>query len=535
MADRAFKLTRGRRVSRSGIGGGRPAPGLTLATALAAFLVLALGLGTVLAVALRAEGSGALVPSDWAAVRFTLTQALLSALISTGLAIPVARALARRRFAGRGVLILLFGAPFLLPVIVAILGLLAVFGQAGVLNNALAALGLPSLRIYGLHGVVLAHVFFNLPLAVRLILQAWLAIPTERFRAAAALGFGPRAMFTHIEVPMLRATLPGAFLVILLICLSSFAVALTLGGGPRATTVELAIYQAFTFEFDLGRAARLASVQFALAGLAGLLAFRAMMPAAFGAGLDRPAQRWDGRSAGARALDAAVIALAAAFLLLPLAMVVAAGLPRLASLPGPVWLAALRSVLVALGSVAVMLALALPLALTAARSHRPWAEGVGLLMIAASPLVMGTGLFLMLFPLADPTALALPVTALVNAAASLPFALRALVPALREAETQYSPLAASLGMTARDRLRLVILPRARRPLGFAMGLTAALSMGDLGVIALFSRADAPTLPLALYRLMGAYRMADAAGAALLLLTLSLALFWVFDRGGRADA
>ena len=54
-------------------------------------------------------------------------------------------------------------------------------------------------------------------------------------------------------------------------------------------------------------------------------------------------------------------------------------------------------------------------------------------------------------------------------------------------------------------------------------------------IALFAGADNATLPLALYRLMGAYRTADAAGAAMLLLALSLALFWVFDRGGRIDA
>ena len=47
------------------------------------------------------------------------------------LAVPVARALARRRFPGRGLLVTLLGAPFLLPVIVALLGLLAVFGRAG--------------------------------------------------------------------------------------------------------------------------------------------------------------------------------------------------------------------------------------------------------------------------------------------------------------------------------------------------------------------------------------------------------------------
>ena len=71
----------------------------------------------------------------------------------------------------RGLLITLMGAPFILPVIVAVLGLLAVFGRAGIFNSALVWAGLEPVSIYGLHGVVLAHVFFNLPLATRLILQ----------------------------------------------------------------------------------------------------------------------------------------------------------------------------------------------------------------------------------------------------------------------------------------------------------------------------------------------------------------------------
>jgi thiamine transport system permease protein len=65
-------------------------------------------------------------------------------------------------------------------------------------NAGLAALGLPP-TIYGPQGVVLAHVFFNLPLATRLILQGWLAIPAERFRLAAALGFGPARVFRGME------------------------------------------------------------------------------------------------------------------------------------------------------------------------------------------------------------------------------------------------------------------------------------------------------------------------------------------------
>jgi thiamine transport system permease protein len=149
--------------------------------------------------------------------------------------------------------------------------------------------------------------------------------------------------------------------------------------------------------------------------------------------------------------------------------------------------------------------------------------------------VIGTGLFILLFPVASPFALALPVTALVNALMSLPFLLRALVPAVAETEARFGLLADSLGLRGRDRLRLLLLPRLRRPLGFSLGLSAALSMGDLGVVALFATPGGGTLPLELYRLMGAYRMDDAAGAALLLLALSLGLFWLFDRGGRADA
>jgi thiamine transport system permease protein len=72
-------------------------------------------------------------------------------------------------------------------------------------------------------------------------------------------------------------------------------------------------------------------------------------------------------------------------------------------------------------------------------------------------------------------------------------------------------------------------------MGFAAGLTGALAMGDLGVITLFSRPGEGTLPLMMYDLMGRYQMDAAYGAALVLVTLSLGVFWVFDKGGRAHA
>lgn len=501
----------------------------------AAGLVAALILAPLAVVFLRAETGLGLARSDWSAIRFTLVQATLSALISVCLAVPVARAFARRRFAGRGLLVTLLGAPFILPVIVAVLGLLAVFGRNGWISAALGVFDLPPLQIYGLHGVVIAHVFFNLPLATRLILQGWQNIPAERFRLAAALGFGPGDVLRRLELPMLLRVVPGAVTVIFAICLTSFAVALTLGGGPRATTIELAIYQAFRFDFDLGRAALLSVVQIVLTLSAAMMALWAVRGEGFGAGHDRPVQRWDANAPGLKAVDAGLIALAALFLLLPLAAIVAAGVPGLMSLPGSVYSSMLISIFVSAGSTLLLVLLAVPMAAAVAGGAARGVELAGLLGMAVSPLVIGTGLFLIINPIADPFALALPVTACVNALMALPFALRVLIPPAREVVADYGKLGLSLDMAGWPFLRHVLIPRLRAQIGFAAGLCAALSMGDLGVIALFADPERATLPLQVYRLMGAYRMESAASAALLLLILSLAAFWILDRGGRWNA
>jgi ABC-type Fe3+ transport system, permease component len=500
---------------------------------IAAALVAALTLGTLGVVAIRAESFSALSRFDWLAVRFTVVQALLSALLSVLFAIPAARALARRSFAGRGLLITLLGAPFILPTIVAILGLTAVFGRSGFVSIVLGWAGLEPISIYGFHGVVLAHVFFNLPLATRLLLQGWGAIPAERFRLASSLHFAPKDVFHYIELPMLREIVPGAFTVIFLICTTSFAVALTFGGGPKATTVELAIYEAFRYDFNLGKASLLALIQVLICVLAVVASLRFRVPQMGTGGLNRVVQRFDARNMPTRMLDLFWIVAVSLFLLAPLLAIALRGATGIVDLPASVWSAAFRSLITALGSAALAVLMSFALALSALR----WRglEIIGMSSIAASPLVMGTGLYIVLFAITDPANWALPITALVNAVMSMPFILRALGPALSGAERDYGRLADSLGMTGLSRIRLVLLPRLRVPMGFSAGLAAALSMGDLGVITLFARPEAATLPLQIYRLMGSYRMDQAMGAALLLLGLSLALFYIFDLWGKRRA
>ena len=189
---------------------------------------------------------------------------------------------------------------------------------------------------------------------------------------------------------MLRELAPGAFLLVFLICLTSFAVALALGGGPRATTVELAIYQAFRFDFDMGRAAALALLQFALclgAGVAGAARRAALW--AWAAVWTARCLRMDYRSHAAWG-DSLLVTLAA---LVPAG---AAGADR-AARRARIWPACLhlsgnatiRSLWVALGATALTIGFALVLAhaiLALPRAGAMGLEWLGLAALAASAL-----------------------------------------------------------------------------------------------------------------------------------------------------
>jgi len=336
------------------------------ALALLALLVF----GSLAAVISRATLPISLGPGDWSAICFTLYQSLISASLSVLVAIPVARALARRRFPGRAILIIALGAPFILPVIVAVFGLLAIWGRSGLISDALGLIGMGRLDIYGLPGVVLAHVFFNLPLATRLILQGWSSIPAEHFRLSAQLGMSARHEFQRLEVPMLRQTLPGAFVLVFILCMTSFATVLALGGGPKATSVELAIYSALRFDFDLGRAAVLALVQVALSAAAAVALLSVGRPIDLGKGLGAPRQMWQDHG---RIIDAIVIGAVTLFLLLPLSAIALRGVASLgAVLDSRLLEAIVMSLQITALSTLLAISGAMGIATVAARAKRGW-------------------------------------------------------------------------------------------------------------------------------------------------------------------
>jgi thiamine ABC transporter, permease protein len=499
--------------------------------------------------ALVATGSGtassvtAIDSYLWRISGFTVMQAILSTLLSITLAVPLARALARRPdFPGRRWILRLFAVPLGLPALVAALGLLTVWGRQGAVNGVLGWLGLSEpFSIYGLSGILIAHVFFNLPLAARLMLMELERLPAEYWKNAAVLGMGGFSAFRLIEWPAMARAAGGAAGLVFMLCVTSFTLVLVLGGGPGATTLEVAIYQALRFDFDPARAVFLAFLQILLTAAA--LALLRLIPAPdeeaplIAAATARP------DVSGWAVADGIVIAAAVLFVGAPLLATIVSGLGSdLGRLAGDALVR--RATLTSLGiaSAASLLSLLAAFFLVRARQARdpmhPETGGGVLAAIAGAssslvllvpPVVLGAGWFLLLSGARGAAIVPIMLVVTINAMMALPFVMRVLEPAYRTAASRNGRLALSLGITGWNRLRRIDIPALARPLAAALAFGMALSLGDLGAVALFGNESFITLPYLLLQKMGNYRTADAAGLALFLAVVCMGLMVISDR------
>ncbi|QGX90673.1 thiamine/thiamine pyrophosphate ABC transporter, permease protein [Tatumella sp. TA1] len=471
-------------------------------------------------------------------IGFSLKQASLSALLAVGIAVPIARALQRRHFFGKTLLLRLASMTLILPVLVAVFGLLTVYGHEGWLALLCHRLGIHySFSPYGLSGILLAHVFFNLPLATRLLLQALQQIPTEQRQLAAQLGITGWNLFRFLEWPWIKRQLIPAFVLIFMLCFTSFAIVLTLGGGPQATTLELAIFQALNFDYDPGRAALLALVQLVCCG--GLLLFSHWLTPV-GAHDVSLRQHWRPRVEGiwGAIIDSIAILVLILLLIPPLIAVAVAGIgpQTLSALSDPaLWQAVILSLKIALVAGGCSVALTLMLLWTSREYHRRalsgWASTIdacAMIILAVPSIVLATGAFLILNQTIGIDSSPAALVILINTLMALPYASKLLNGPMRDLANQYSHLCLSLDIHGWPRLRRIELPALRQPLLQAFAFASLMSMGDFGVIALFGSQDFQTLPFYLYQQMGAYRTQQAAVTALLLLLLCFLFFILIE-------
>jgi thiamine transport system permease protein len=125
-----------------------------------------------------------------------------------------------------------------------------------------------------------------------------------------------------------------------------------------------------------------------------------------------------------------------------------------------------------------------------------------MLPLGASAAMLGFG-FLLAFDEAPLDLRSSPIIVpLAQSLVAIPFVVRSLVPALRALEARLTEAAAVLGASPWQVRRQVELPLLARPLAVAAGLAFAVALGEFGATVFVSRADWPTVPVAIFRFLG---------------------------------
>jgi len=531
--------------------------------------VMAVGFGIpLMAVLARAAGSPRAVaelaasPYFRRVAVFTLRQAALSTLFSVLAGLPGAWLVARFRFPGRRLMKSLTTVPFVLPPILAVLGFILVFGNSGWLNSVRSLLtggdGRPWRILYSMKAIILAHVFYNYPITVRLVADSWAAIPRSTMKAARSLGAGPLRAFVSVGAIRLVPAVLTSAVVTFLYCLLSFAVVLVLGGGPEYSTIEVEVFRLIKTRLDFAAGSALSVVESVAAFL--FLGLYAWLVKRMRRGTEddvRSPELIEPRALKGLLWIPAVLYLlpAVGLIVLPLVAVavhsvlVSPTRQAPAQLSLSTWAATFsgRRVGAAVPLAAVLRSMVLGSAvaffttLIAAAAARFRAvrsgfsmgvfDGVMALPLGVSPVILGFGHLIIGQYLPRGDAVRLAAIALVHVVIALPFAYRILLERFRGIADRIVQAARASGAGPLRTFVTVELPLARRALVTVAVFSLALSAGEMNSTIILAPGSFTTLPLAIYRMIGAYDIDGACVLGTILIAVTTVAFLLVDRYG----
>ena len=466
---------------------------------------------------------------------FTLYQAGLSTLLTLAVGLPAAFLFARYRFWGKSFLRTLTAIPFMLPTVVVAAGFTALLGPRGWVNIALMRLLrleiAPIIFTGTLGAILLAHIFYNTTIVIRIVGNALTQLDPRLDQAARTLGASPAGLLRRLTLPLLRPPILAAALLVFIFDFTSFGVILLLGG-PRFSTLEVEIYTQVTAFFNLPLAALLALIQL-LCTLAFSILYSRLIARNVVSLNPRPNPVLPARTLAGRFFVGLSGLMLFVFYSFPLFSLPLRSVTRLEADQGQrgqvqygltadyynelfinrrdslFYVAPFAAIGNSLGyaglTVILSLALGFPAAAALSRPGRleRMLDPLLMLPLGASALTLGLGLIITfnkpLFGssiqlIASPVLLPIAHTVI-----ALPFVIRTLQPALASIPDRLRQAAAALGAAPRRVWWAVDWPIVRRATLSAAVFAFTISLGEFGAAALVARPESPTLPVAIAR------------------------------------
>lgn len=487
---------------------------------------------------------------------FTLYQAVLSTFFTLLIGLPAAYLFAHYEFPGKSLLRVLTAIPFMLPTVVVAAGFNALLGPRGWINLALMnmfGLALPPVNfLHTLWAILLAHVFYNTTIVIRIVGHALAHLDPRMAQAARALGADSPRTFRFITLPLLRPSLLAATLLVFLFDFTSFGVILLLGG-VRYATLEVEIYIQALHMLNLPVAALLSLIQLVCTLIFSILYSRMVTRV-----VAPVAPRSDvtylhrARSLPERFFMIGMAIFLIALFVLPMLSVPLRSISRLEAGRGErtevqyglttnyyrelfvnrrgslFYVPPIRAAYNSLGYACITMLLSLLIGLPAASAlARPtrlerWLDPLLMLPLGASAVTLGLG-YVITFSRPPFNLLASPwLVPLAHTLIALPFVIRSLQPALASIPARLQQAASVLGASPVRTWLWVDWPIISRAAVAAAVFAFAVSLGEFGATSMVVRPEYPTLPIAIARYLsrpGGLNYGQAMAMATILMTV----------------
>ena len=490
---------------------------------------------------------------------FTFWQAFLSMLLTLLIGLPAAYLFARFEFLGRKSLHTLSLLPFILPTVVVATAFNTLIGPRGWLNLILMDLlnlsNPPLSLLNSLPAILLAHVFYNTSIVIRMVGNSLSRLNPHYDEAARVLNAKPWQAFREVSLPLLMPSILGASLLVFLFDFTSFGVVLMLGG-PQYATLEVEIYTQAMSRFNLPMAGLLSMIQLAITLLITLAQSRVKNPR-FGKAALSSEQKARQRALSTRQKIFVILMclLLVVLFISPILSLVSRSLVTFEAARGERGefetglttryytelfqnrtgsifysnpLAAIRNSLVySILTMIIATSMGLITAYALSRSGKltRLLEPFLMLPLGASAVILGLG-FLITFNRPPWTSGPFPILIpIAHSLIALPFVVRTILPAIQGIPNSLREAASVMGAKPWKVLHEIDLPILLRAVIVSLAFSFTISLGEFGASSLLANARTPTIPVAIFRYIsqpGALNYGQALAMSTLLLLTSAA-------------
>ncbi len=205
-------------------------------------------------------------------ILLTLVCATAATAFGALLGLPLAWALARRKFPGRRLVQGLVDLPVVVPHPVAGIALLLFLGRRSLIGGTLAGMGLEIVNHAG--GIIAAMAFVSIPILVSGAREAFAGVDPRLERVARSLGDTPATAFRRVTLPLAGRGIVAAALLAWARAVSEFGAVVVLTYNPKVASVL--IFDRFTTDGLVG--ALPAALALLLVALGVFLVVRLLQP-----------------------------------------------------------------------------------------------------------------------------------------------------------------------------------------------------------------------------------------------------------------